>query len=308
MKPSVFVEENMRTFSTVARLSSFSEAAEELGLTTSGVSYIIKRLEETLGMKLFHRSTRRVELTEPGAYFLNKVQALLYEFRSIEEGMISIDKGVEAKLRICINNLLHTPHHTTMLAKHIKDRFPSCQLRFSTEVYSGVWDAIANRDTDLAIGAPGILIDGGGINYMELKNIHWHFAVAPNHPVAKLEEPIHDSQLRQYPAICVDDTASQVIKQIAWLLYGQEAVFVPDMETKFYAQASGAGIGFLPDYMVRDAVSEGRLVLKTLQNPRQPSLMLLAWKSSAKGRVAEWIRNAFMPGEVLFELYSDLMH
>ncbi len=308
MKASAFVEENMRTFSTVARLSSFSDAAQELGLTTSGVSYIIKRLEETLGIKLFHRSTRKVELTEAGAYFLNKVQALLEEFRSIEEGMISIDKGVEAKLKICINNLLHTPYHTTMLAKHIKDRFPSCQLRITTEVYIGVWDAITNRSSDLAIGAPGILIDGGGINYKELKSIHWQFAVAPSHPVAKMAEPIHDSQLRQFPAICVDDTALKLIKQIAWLLYGQEAIFVPDMETKAYAHEAGTGIGFLPDYMVKEALKDQRLVVKTLQNPRQPSQMLLAWKSSAKGRVAEWIRSAFEPGEVLAELYADLMH
>ncbi|MEN3929921.1 LysR substrate-binding domain-containing protein [Microvirga sp. W0021] len=308
MKASVFVEENMKTFSTVARLASFSEAADELGLTTSGVSYIIKRLEESLGIKLFHRSTRKVELTEAGKYFHAKVQALLEEFRSIEEGMISIDKGVEAKLTICVNNLLHTPYHTTMLTKYIKNRFPSCQLRITTEVYGGVWDAISNQGIDVAIGAPGILIDGGGINYKELSSIHWQFAVAPHHPVAKLQEPIPDSQLRQYPAICVDDTASQMIKKIGWLLYGQEAIFVPDMDTKLYAQQAGSGIGFLPDYLVRDSLADGKLVTKTLQNPRQPSLMLLAWKSSLKGRVTEWIRDAFEPGEVLSKLYSDLMH
>jgi len=298
----------MKTFSTVARLSSFSEAANELGLTTSGVSYIIKRLEEALGLKLFQRSTRKVELTEAGGYFLNKVQGLLEEFRSIEEGMISIDKGVETRLKICINNLLHTPYHTTMLTKHIKERFPCCQLRITTEVYTGVWDAIANGDTDLAIGAPGILIDGGGINYMELKSIHWQFAVAPHHPVAQLEEPVHDSQLRRYPAICIDDTAAHLIKQTAWLLYGQEAIFVPDMTTKLHAQEAGNGIGFLPDYLIKDSLANGRLVLKTLQNPRQPSLMLLAWKSSVKGRVMEWIRQAFEPDGKLAQLYSDIIY
>lgn len=308
MKPSVFVEENMKTFSAVARLSSFSEAANELGITTSGVSYVIKRLEETLGIKLFKRSTRKVELTEAGAYFLKKVQSLLEEFRAVEQGMISIDKGVEAKLRICINNLLHTPYHTTMLTKHIKDRFPSCQLRISTEVYSGVWDAISHHMIDVAIGAPGVLIHGGGINYKELKSIHWQFVVAPDHPAAKLPEPISDSQLRQYPAMCVDDTAAHLIKKVAWLLYGQEAIFVPDMETKRHAQEIGMGIGFLPDYLVKESLAAGRLVTRTLQNPRQSSLMLLAWKASMKGRVTEWIQDAFEPGGVLSELYADLMH
>ena len=305
MKASVFIEENLKTFAAVARLSSFSDAAEELGITTSGVSYVIKRLEEALGTKLFLRSTRRVEMTEAGRYFFQKIQALLDEFRAIEQGVVSIDKGVEAKLRICINNLLHTPKHTTALIQAIKNRFPSCQVRASIEVYSGVWDAIVHDQIDLAIGAPGILIDGGGINYKELGSIHWQFAIKPDHPVAKLQEPISDSQLRHHPAICVDDTASHLIKKIAWLLHGQEAVYVPDVETKLYAQESGVGIGFLPDYVIRDSIENGKLVTRAVQNTRQPSLMLLAWKSSMKGRVIQWIKDSFDPGQQLAEIYKD---
>ena len=45
---SVFTEENLLAFTTAARFGSFSKAAEELGLTTSAISYTIKRMETGL--------------------------------------------------------------------------------------------------------------------------------------------------------------------------------------------------------------------------------------------------------------------
>ena len=54
---------NLRAFEAVARLLSFSEAAEELHLTQSAVSRQIKSLEEEIGATLFLRGTRHVDLT-----------------------------------------------------------------------------------------------------------------------------------------------------------------------------------------------------------------------------------------------------
>ena len=69
---SIFTEENLLAFTTAARFGSFSKAAEELGLTTSAISYTIKRMETGLDVVLFTRSTRSIELTESGRYFLRK--------------------------------------------------------------------------------------------------------------------------------------------------------------------------------------------------------------------------------------------
>ena len=54
----------LRTFEAAARLSSFSAAADELGLTPAAVSQQIKQLETYLGIALFRRMTRAVQLTE----------------------------------------------------------------------------------------------------------------------------------------------------------------------------------------------------------------------------------------------------
>ena len=56
----------LRSFEAAARLGSFNKAAEELFVTPSAVSHQIKTLEEFLGIELFQRVKRRVELTAPG--------------------------------------------------------------------------------------------------------------------------------------------------------------------------------------------------------------------------------------------------
>lgn len=241
---SIFTEENLLAFTTAARFGSFSKAAEELGLTTSAISYTIKRMETGLDVVLFTRSTRSIELTESGRYFFRKATDLLNDFYAIKRSIDTISQGIEARVRICINQLLYTPKHTARLLQVLKKQFPTCQITVTTEVYNGVWDAIINNQANIAIGAPDTLLDGGGIDYTEIGAIRWAFAIAPDHPLAFVPEPIAESQLRLYPNIMVEDTAHTINKKVGWLLHGQESILVPDFNTKCQCQILGEGIGF----------------------------------------------------------------
>lgn len=305
---SIFTEENLQAFTTAARLSSFSKAAEELGVTTSAISYTIKRIETWLDVVLFVRNTRSIELTESGYYFYRKATDLLNDFHAIKRGIDTISQGIEVKVRICINHLLYTPRHTARLLQILKKQFPTCQISITTEVYNGVWDSIINNQANIAIGAPDTLLDGGGIDYTEIGAIRWQFAIAPDHPLAFVQEPIPESQLRLYPNIMVEDTALTLNKKVGWLLHGQEAIRVPDFNTKCQCQILGEGIGFLPDYMVREAQENGLLVTRRINNPRQDSRMLLATQHAATGQVTRWIKKQFGAGGLLTEIYADLLY
>lgn len=68
-------------FEASARLLSFSKAAQELHLTSSAISQQIKHLETLLGYPLFHRFTRRIELTEAGHQYAAIVSRTLASFR-----------------------------------------------------------------------------------------------------------------------------------------------------------------------------------------------------------------------------------
>lgn len=156
--------------------------------------------------------------------------------------------------------------------------------------------------------APDTLLDGGGIDYTEIGAIHWVFAIAPDHPLAFMPEPVPESQLRLYPNIMVEDTAHTINKKVGWLLHGQEAILVPGFTTKCQCQISGEGIGFLPDYMTRQAVEAGLLVVRRIHNPRQNSRMLLATQHAATGQVTRWIKKQFAPDGALTQIYQDLLH
>jgi DNA-binding transcriptional LysR family regulator len=78
-------------FIRTAEHGSFSAAARSLGLTAAGVSKNVARLESVVGVRLFHRSTRRLALTESGERFLAQVQTPL---ASLEDAIAGIrDRG-----------------------------------------------------------------------------------------------------------------------------------------------------------------------------------------------------------------------
>ncbi|MCO4785464.1 MAG: LysR family transcriptional regulator [Marinomonas atlantica] len=86
-------------FEAVARLNSFSLAANELHITQSAVSHHIKTLEDHLGEQLFIRSGRKLELTTEGKVYLDSITGSLNQIARATENV----KGVtETKLRLAV--------------------------------------------------------------------------------------------------------------------------------------------------------------------------------------------------------------
>ena len=71
-------------FQAVAKHASYARAAEELGLSPSGVSRIVSRIEERLGARLLHRTTRKLSLTESGAAFHARTTQILADLADAE--------------------------------------------------------------------------------------------------------------------------------------------------------------------------------------------------------------------------------
>lgn len=82
---SIFTEENLLAFTTAARFGSFSKAAEELGLTTSAISYTIKRMETGLDVVLFTRIKRAKLFKIDMEFFQDKPEALIRKLFKIKQ-------------------------------------------------------------------------------------------------------------------------------------------------------------------------------------------------------------------------------
>ncbi len=90
-------------FETVARLNSFSRAAEELNLTQSAISHQIRALEDSLGEALFIRAGRKLSLTEAGEQFLDAVAPALAQ---IERAASRLRGSSDERLRLAVPSSL----------------------------------------------------------------------------------------------------------------------------------------------------------------------------------------------------------
>jgi DNA-binding transcriptional LysR family regulator len=96
----------LRIFSTVAELTSFSRAAEQLGLAKGRVSTSVQHLEAQLGTRLLQRTTRRVHLTPDGERFLERCKELLTEAEQLQAMFQPASSGLRGRLRIDLPNRL----------------------------------------------------------------------------------------------------------------------------------------------------------------------------------------------------------
>jgi LysR family transcriptional regulator for bpeEF and oprC len=114
------IEEFMRT----AEIRSFVRAAESLGLTPSAVSKAVRLLENQLGVRLLHRTTRSVSLTDDGALFYERAGKWLADFDDIQAGLSAGEHELQGMVRIDMpftyGRVLFMPHLATFLARHPK--------------------------------------------------------------------------------------------------------------------------------------------------------------------------------------------
>jgi DNA-binding transcriptional LysR family regulator len=74
----------MQAFVAVADLEGFAPAARKLGLSPSGVTWLIAALEDRLGARLLQRTTRKVALTDVGTRYLERVRRILADVEEAE--------------------------------------------------------------------------------------------------------------------------------------------------------------------------------------------------------------------------------
>lgn len=90
----------MAVFCRVATLGSFSSAARELNLTPSAVSKLISRLEDRLSVRLFQRTTRRLNLTDEGSMFFEQCRAILQDIEEAELQVTALQSRVTGTLNV----------------------------------------------------------------------------------------------------------------------------------------------------------------------------------------------------------------
>lgn len=102
--------ENMRTFIRVVEAGSISAAADRLGVAKSAVSRRLKELEEHLGVELFHRTTRRMNLTDTGRAFYHQSVRILEDVLEAELATSQAHGTLKGSLKIALPSTFGIMH------------------------------------------------------------------------------------------------------------------------------------------------------------------------------------------------------
>jgi len=271
----------------IDRKGSFSAAAEALSRVPSAVTYTVQKLEQDLGVQLFDRSGHKAVLTAPGQELLRGGRHLLRAAEEVESRVKRVATGFETELAIAVSDAIGVARLFPFLQGFYADACGT-RIKILAEVYGGVWDALVAGRADLAVGAPGEGPAGGGFTVRPLGVMAFAFAVAPDHPLAALPEPLASADILQHRAVSAADSSRTLLPRTAGLLSGQDVLTLPDMESKRAAQVAGLGGGYLPLWLAAREADAGRLVIKRVAEPKPDIMLHLVWRTDHAGRALAW--------------------
>ncbi len=147
---------HLRYFQAVAEERHFGRAAERLHMAQPPLSQQIRQLEQELGVQLLHRSTRRVELTDAGTAYLERVRAILAEVDDAGEEAQRVAAGLQGRLVVgCVGSATYSL--LPALARTLREELPGVDVSFRGEML--VPDqvrALLAREIDLAVLRPPV--------------------------------------------------------------------------------------------------------------------------------------------------------
>jgi len=250
----------MQLFIRVAELESFSRAADTLGLPKGSVSRQIQALENLLGVRLLHRTTRRVQLTQDGMVYYERAKDLLSNLDELD-GMFQHDPtSISGRLRVDMpvgvaRNLV-IPKLPAFL-----QQYPGIELELSSsdrlvDVIREGFDCVVRvgtlKDSGLVARPIGKLtvINCASPNYLE------HFGYPET-----LDDLAGHAMVHYATSLGVRPQGFELNtdNQIRWLKTGG-VLTVNSTETYHAACLAGLGIIQVPRIGVKDALRSGKLV------------------------------------------------
>lgn len=187
----------LRAFLAVARFGSFTVAAEHLYTTQSALSGSIKELENALGVQLFDRSTRRVQLTEVGRELYPLVEKILADLDAVLHEVATLKALKRGIVRIAAPQLMAATLLPEVLASFTRE-FPHVAIRLIDCGVESVPACVLSGEADLGVGPER---DVPGEIEAELLFVQpFHAVFPPGHPLAA-QEVVPWRRLAEFPLI-----------------------------------------------------------------------------------------------------------
>lgn len=247
-------------FLGVVRAKSFARAAVEAEVTPQAVSKAMNTLETYLGVRLFHRTTRKLSLTtegarlfelaEPGMRLLDEALEQVRSSRSEDDGMVRVTAPHSVGTRVLVP-----------LIRAFREQYPG--ITFDVVLTDLFTDLV---EAKIDIGFRAGTSPGQNLVARKLCDLPLVICASPDY-LARHGTPGSLEALRTHA--CTGFRRPVTGRLLPWeVMVGGDLVYleVPavatfsDVETEIEAVRAGIGIGQLSAYMIRDDLASGRLV------------------------------------------------
>ncbi|MDR3472494.1 MAG: LysR family transcriptional regulator [Devosia sp.] len=244
--------DDVRVFARIAELKGISATARALGLPKSSVSRALARMEAAAGSALVERSTRHVRLTDAGVLFHAHAVRILGDIADAETALEGLAGAPRGRLRVNATHAFGLGVIAPMLPDFLA-RYSQVQVALDAD--DRRIDLTA-KDTDLAIRI-GPMVDSALIA-RRLPSVDLWLCASPAY-LAAHGTPRTVAELAAHSLVDRQDRTNWRFAD-AGTIDVEPRVIIPDASAQKVVVEGGAGIGYLPDYLVRPAVASGHLV------------------------------------------------
>lgn len=166
---------------TLAKDRNFSRAADRLYITQSALSQQIKKLEKELGILLFERNTKIVEITADGQVFLEYARKIYTEYENMQQ-WLSVRTSQVTDLLLGVSEYSANLVHNGIETFHA--HFPSIRVNLVIERPPALIDMVKYRTLDFAyVGIPENTAIRSGLHIFPVVNEHLCAIVSQDHPL-----------------------------------------------------------------------------------------------------------------------------
>jgi LysR family transcriptional regulator, low CO2-responsive transcriptional regulator len=278
--------DQLETFIDVARLSSFSRAAEKRFRTQPAISSQIRSLEEEVGARLLDRSGGKVSLTASGKLFLKFAEDTLDVRKAVVTAIAETERVPRGEIVVGANEGTCL-HILPEVFAHFKKQYPDVSVNIRRADYSKVLESVIDNSVDF--GVVSLPITDTRLTAVPIHRDELVLIVPPRHPLARLKSAAA-ADIAQYPLVMpkvghTRDALDELFHQKK--LKPRYAMEVDSSELLKRFVAADVGVGFIARSHVQEDVQARVLATVPLAEAQiRRDLALVFRKDKALSRAA----------------------
>jgi LysR family hydrogen peroxide-inducible transcriptional activator len=266
--------DQLRYFLRIAELGNFTRAAEDLAISQPALSRSIQRLEEELGMPVFVRKARTLELTDAGQLLRSRAQ----QIQSIVEDTKAeiCDDGQSGRLRIGAIPTI-APYFLPAFLQQFSQRYPQASLIIYEETTEALLKACSQGEVDVAIIA--LPLEAKYLQYETLLEEELWLVLPTQHPLLE-KKRLRLEDVRDWPFIMLNEAhclSSNIVSFCKRRQFQPTVVGKTSQLSMVQELVSlGHGVSLIP-HMARQLDTSPCRVYRSLSGDKPKREIALAW-------------------------------